>query len=99
MSATPISFTDYDAGFDRGPYVAGIVVLAVGFVVLAAIFAVALLLAERHGKKVDDGTLMDPNIIASVRRQRGSIGSGEEGEEDEEEEEEEDDDDDGAAAA
>ena len=100
MSTGEIRIHAADSDFDSGPYVAGIIIGAIGFVLLFFAFSLVLHLNERHAIKVDRGELIDAGNIASVRRQRDkNEGSDEEDEEGDEEDSEEYEEDDGAAAA
>jgi hypothetical protein len=72
-----IVFDTYD--FNRGPWVAGVVVLSVVFVVLFAAFALGLVLLERYAREVDGGKLVKSTGPGSVQRQRTGSDEGGEG--------------------
>jgi hypothetical protein len=72
-----IVFDTYD--FNRGPWVAGVVVLSVVFVVLFAAFALGLVLLERYAREVDGGKLVKstgPRLRAAPAHGLGRGGRG-----------------------
>lgn len=94
MSSVVVRFDDTNV--DKGPWIAGIIILAVGWVVMYVVFRVGLRRMESHALDVDNGKTIAADNIASIRRQRPASSEGShEGDAEEDEEEEEEDDDDG----